>query len=445
MSSSGGFRRAVVLLAFVLCVILEPVVSKETSAQDLLAQVKRETGDPAAVELERLREEDEDESANNSPFHGYATPRLFFEQMLTMHCEGGNAKQYHAHVDSGINVDARNDEDGETCLIKAARQGHLTLVIDAIDEEGADINAHGFDNTTALIAASGSGNLDVVRHLLKTSSSSGTRRVREKGKISSRKRTEKIVHPQIAFRHTSPSLHSAIMAAAMSEEDDAPKIIRRLALAGSPYLDFQRSDGIAPIHVAALSGQAQVLRALARAGCNLNARAGPVNDNDTEGGNSDDGNSNSNAHAARRFRPEERRRREISRYVKRRDTALQIALEKRNKEVIDYLLFTASTDRQRSKDKMLANGHQVDHRDFSALDVNIGDTHGVTPLMVAAVNGNVTVVERLLELGASYTTESGIKYGFDFENQGDDAAAGVAAATNTLELYASYSFGDYEQ
>ena len=51
----------------------------------------------------------------------------------------------------------------------------------------------------------------------------------------------------------------------------------------------------------------------------------------------------------------------------------------------------------------------------------------------------------LLELGASYTTESGIKYGFDFENQGDDAAAGVAAATNTLELYASYSFGDYEQ
>ena len=65
-------------------------------------------------------------------FFGYATPRLYFENMLTLHCEGGNENQYHAHVDAGISVDAQNKEDGETCIIKAARTGHTAIVEDAL-------------------------------------------------------------------------------------------------------------------------------------------------------------------------------------------------------------------------------------------------------------------------------------------------------------------------
>ncbi len=49
-------------------------------------------------------------------------------------------------------------------------------------------------------------------------------------------------------------------------------------------------------------------------------------------------------------------------------------------------------------------------RDFERVDVTVADRVGVTPLMMAAVAGNDTVVQRLLELGAdpdARTAETG--------------------------------------
>lgn len=46
----------------------------------------------------------------------------------------------------------------------------------------------------------------------------------------------------------------------------------------------------------------------------------------------------------------------------------------------------------------------------------------------------------LIELNVTYTSESGVAYYADYANQADEAAAGVAAATNKVTLGAKYAF-----
>jgi len=67
-------------------------------------------------------------------------------------------------VEKGVDVNAQ-DNDGDTALMIAVREGH-TEVVKLLIEVGADVNAQDSDGDTALMTASRGGYLDVVQLLI---------------------------------------------------------------------------------------------------------------------------------------------------------------------------------------------------------------------------------------------------------------------------------------
>ena len=393
-----------------------------TTAENLLQRVRIDAGvDPAAAELQRMRDEQDnlngDSSSNQriggndgdgaveEDFYGFATPRLYFETMLTFHCEGGNEKQYRAHIDAGINIDARNRDDGETCLIKAARQGHVDIVKDALEEQGAFLNAVADDGTTALIAASEAGQVDVVRILLRASGAKAKKKPPSKGKKSNaRKHRGHRQREKIRFAVTHSKQWSAIMAAieGTGSAEDKAAIVHLLGRGGSPHVNRKSSQGLAPAHLAAREGLVGVLQALVKHGCDLNARAGIEA---SEGAKAE-------AQPQDQLSTwEQRRQKQIARIVSHETTPLLLALEKRQTAAVHYILFDAEHDAPSppavDDNETCTEDNGGARSRTTPIDVSVADAHGVTPLMAASVVGNVSVIQRLIDLGANVNAQAG--------------------------------------
>ena len=76
----------------------------------------------------------------------------------------GNIEEVKQHLDSGIDVNAKN-QFGGTPLHFAAKQGHKNLAALLISE-GADINAKAYDKSTPLHSAVISGYKEVAEQLI---------------------------------------------------------------------------------------------------------------------------------------------------------------------------------------------------------------------------------------------------------------------------------------
>ena len=51
-------------------------------------------------------------------YGGFESPKLYYEKMLTLYAEGGNLKKVKILVKAGIDVNAIEEDDGETALMK---------------------------------------------------------------------------------------------------------------------------------------------------------------------------------------------------------------------------------------------------------------------------------------------------------------------------------------
>ena len=400
-------------------------VQSGTAKDAIMEQIRTASGDSRDEELLRMQNSDlegdgtVDESADvASDFYGFATPRLYFEHMLTFHCEGGNFKQYEAHINAGIGIDAQNKDDGETCLIKAARTGQLEIVKDALKSHNASLNAASFDNTTALLAACEGRQLEVVKLLLKASGKK-VKIPRKKGsKRNLKLEKRRLRRPKIQFKATDVDRVTPVMAALRSHDPDdfevTVALVDALRTAGSPNLSVKDADGLAPAHVAVLNDVVDVVPVLASGGSHLNVRVGRPE-------SAADSAATVDSKPGKLSKFELRRQKDLKRMVKRGMTPLLLALEKRRTAIVDYLLFHANEDSavaatklseqvQSSSDaaavsqaQCLVHDVQDDEHgaDFSPVDVSLADSAGVTPLMIAAVNGNATVVRQLLRMGAN--------------------------------------------
>lgn len=79
----------------------------------------------------------------------------------------GNIRHVRNLLNSGTNVNLRNNEEGQTPLISAARRGHLDIVRLLISR-GANVNARDTaSRVSPLMAAAAAGHVQVIRELIK--------------------------------------------------------------------------------------------------------------------------------------------------------------------------------------------------------------------------------------------------------------------------------------
>ena len=51
-------------------------------------------------------------------YGGFASPKLYYEKMLTLYADGGNLKKVKILIKAGIEVNAQEEEDGDSALMK---------------------------------------------------------------------------------------------------------------------------------------------------------------------------------------------------------------------------------------------------------------------------------------------------------------------------------------
>ena len=155
----------------------------------------------------------------------------------------GTTEEVRRMLDTGIDVNARNDGSRETALMTAAGGGNLETVR-LLVERGADINAKSAEGGTALLVAIEQHNEDVVEYLLEHGANANDK------------------------LEVAPGLTALCMAA----QRGYLRILKALLNAGADT-EKRAGDGSAALANAAFKGHDDVVRELIGAGANKKAKS----------------------------------------------------------------------------------------------------------------------------------------------------------------------------
>jgi len=164
----------------------------------------------------------------------------FNENSFFRAAANGDVLAVNGFISGGININAK-DENNDTALTASAVRGDAP-VVEALLRGGADVNAKGRNSWTALLLSL-SEDRDAVTDIL-------------------------LAHPNIDFKTENPEGMTALMLAVWHQREPAVgSILKRGA-----DVNHQDKDGDAPIHGAALYGNARILRTLLDSGANPNVK-----------------------------------------------------------------------------------------------------------------------------------------------------------------------------
>lgn len=191
--------------------------------------------------------------------------------------EEGFTKTVTALVKAGANVNATR-EDGATPIFIAASEGYTATVKELLSL-GASINAETTNGVTPLFAASQNGHIEVVEELIKKGAKIDAARKREESTSLSASLSNltmmkspvmnKVFSPQVL----SPTLVTITSPQLMSPPIGSPGSPLSPGLTSSGHVKVPKKDGATPLYIAARAGSAEVVKALAQHGANINATA----------------------------------------------------------------------------------------------------------------------------------------------------------------------------
>ena len=189
--------------------------------------------------------------------------------------EHGYEESAHMLLDAGANIHVR-DEYGNTPLLHAADSCSVELVRRLLDA-GDDIHARNYSRSTALLEAAAGGNMEVIPLLLERGADLHCRDELMRNALMRAAEGHRNPVPAIKFflsqgidvNASSHDWRTALHFAAYKLENG--EVIRALAAAGA-NMEARDSEGITPIHMAAMLCYDENLRVLIELGANIEAR-----------------------------------------------------------------------------------------------------------------------------------------------------------------------------
>jgi len=187
--------------------------------------------------------------------------------------QSGNTAAILDLLKKGLDVNARDDQDGRTILMHAAWFGHIDVMRILIDK-GADVNAKNKNGATALILAADKGNAEIVSFLIdkgadfNSKDGNGTALM-----LAANKGNAEFVRFLIdkgADVNAKDSLgYTALMKAAGRGHAN----IMRILLDKGADVNTRTNDGYAALTHAAGSGHTDIVRALIDKGADVNSKS----------------------------------------------------------------------------------------------------------------------------------------------------------------------------
>jgi ankyrin repeat protein len=317
---------------------------------------------------------------------------------------GGHADVVEALLDDGANQDAVTVPDEETALHEAIRNGHLE-VVQVLLEEGADVDLPQLKGLTALHIAAKEGNAEIVESLLEHFADPDVLDKEERSAI------------QIAAESKAPGASAVLQLLLAAETDDTPGELEKktklpplilaaladnmrlleLAIEEDPDVTKRGSDGATALHIAARNGYYSLARQLLSMENGLSP-------------NLPDNAGRSALHVAAEARDVSADflkllltyHADIDAQTAYGQTALHISIANGNGSTAEFLIDSGADVNAESYDdsaKLFSVFRPV--QSFQDEAKVLCELHTVTPLHIAAYQGNEDIVRRLLVKGAN--------------------------------------------
>lgn len=288
-----------------------------------------------------------------------------------------NFIEFEELLKNNIDLDERNNE-GQTPLIYAASIGNSKAVKMILDRDGFDIDARDNNGNSAFMVASEKGYIGIVKMLLGRNASIDSR--------NSNNETALI----------------------LAVENGKIEVSEFLIESGAKT-NVRNSKNNSLLSIAVQNKNVEIVEILLKSGLDANIRN---NDNETPILLAVENNDYNTVETLLKYKID------LSSLNKNKESVFDIALENEYFEIIKLLFRNSDKKIGLRYDKLMQNAAGKDYYEIfeilsgCELNIDMPEERGITPLMKAAGNANVTTVKKLIELGADVSKK---------DNDGDNA------------------------